>query len=132
MNKPCFEHCDLDRALPPPGFYASTISTARYRKSRGGNRMLVVVHALGDVPPPHDHVSDYFALEGVSPSGMATARRRLLRLYRACGIEPTAGAPIEPADLFGSRLLVEVEHDHYDGELRLKVVGYRTVDQPPF
>jgi hypothetical protein len=132
MNKPCFERTDFDGALPPPVFYSSTITNARYRSSRRGNRMLLVVHALDDVVAPHDRVSDYFTLEGVSPGGMATARRRLLRLYQACGIEPAPGEPIEPADLFGARLVVEIDHDLYNGELRLKVVGYRAAGQPPF
>jgi hypothetical protein len=57
--------------------YPSTIRTARYRLSRGGHRMLLVVHALEGVAPPHDQVADYFTLEGVSPRGVATARRRL-------------------------------------------------------
>lgn len=132
MNTLCFERSDFDSALPPPGFYPSTIATARYRSSRRGNRMLLVVHALSGAPPPYDRVADYFALEGVSPTGMATARRRLLRLYRACGLQPSAEQPIEPADLFGARLLVAIDHDPYNGELRLKVVGYRPADSPPF
>lgn len=132
MNNPCFERCDFDNALPVPGVYPSTICSARYRSSRRGNRMLLVVHSLSGAPPPYDHVADYFALEGVSPTGMATARRRLLHLYRACGLQPSAEEPIEPADLFGARLLVDIDHDHYNGELRLKVVGYRPADSPPF
>jgi hypothetical protein len=132
MNKPCFDHSDFDDALPPPGLYPSTITGARFRSSRHGNRMLLVVHALDGVPPPHDRVSDYFALEGVSPRGAATARRRILRLYQACTLTPAPGDPIEPADLFGARLMVEIEHDSYDGAPRLKAVGYRRLGHPPF
>jgi len=132
MNTPCFERSDFESALPAPGFYPSTIGSARYRCSRRGNRMLLVVHTLSGAAPPYDHVADYFTLEGVSPAGLATARRRLLRLYRACGLHPSTDQPIEPADLFGARLLVEIDHDHYNGERRLKVVGYRPADHPPF
>jgi hypothetical protein len=132
MNKPCFEVFDLHTPPPPPGFYRSTISGARYRTSRRGNRVLLVVHSLDGVLPSYRHVSDYFALEGVSPTGIATARQRLVRLYQACGIEPVVGQPIEPVDLFGGRLMVEIDHDCYGGEVRLKVVGYRTAGDAPF
>jgi hypothetical protein len=132
MHHPCFERADFDDALPAPGFYPSTISAARYRVSRRGNRMLLVVHGLDGVTPPYDRVADYFTLDGVSPGGVATARRRLLRLYQACGIAPEPGAPIAPADLFGAHLVVEIAHDLYNGERRLKAVGYRSADHPPF
>lgn len=131
-DHPCFERDDFDDALPAPGCYPSTIRTACYRRSRGGNRMLLVVHALDGVAPPHDQVADYFTLEGVSPRGVATARRRLRRLYQACGLSPAPGEPIEPADLCGACLVVEIADDLYNGERRLKVVGYRHADQPPF
>lgn len=131
-DHPCFERGDFDDALPAPGFYPSTIGTARYRVSRGGHRMLLVIHTLDGVAPPHDHIADYFTLEGVSARGLATARRRLRRLYQACGLAPAPGEPIEPADLFGARLVVEIADDLYNGERRLKVVGYRHADQPPF
>ena len=132
MDNPCFECSDFDDALPPPGLYSSTITNARYRSSRCGNRMLVVVHALHGVGPPNEHVADYFTLEGVSPRGLATARRRLLRLYRACGIEVAPGHQIDPADLFDAQVEIALDHESYDGELRLKVVGYRRLGRPPF
>jgi len=131
-DHPCFDHGDFDDALPAPGFYPSTIGTARYRLSRSGHRMLLVVHMLDGVTPPHDQVADYFTLEGVSARGLATARRRLRRLYQACGLAPAPGVPIAPADLFGAHLVVEIADDLYNGERRLKVVGYRHADQPPF
>ena len=133
MNEhPCFERTDFDDALPAPGFYPSTIRTARYRLSRSGHRMLLVVHALDGAVAPNDQVADYFTLEGVSARGLATARRRLRRLYQACGLAPAPGEPIEPADLFGARLVIEIAEDLYNGERRLKVVGYRSAEQPPF
>jgi hypothetical protein len=54
------------------------------------------------------------------------------RLYQACGLRPAPGEPIEPADLFNARLVVEIAADLYNGERRLKAVGYRHADQPPF
>jgi hypothetical protein len=128
MNKPCFERSDFADTVPPPGCYPSTISTARYRSSRNGNRMLVVVHALDGVGAPHDHVPDYFVIEGASARGVSTARRRLVRLYRACGLNPVAGEAIDPGVLCEARLVVRIEHEQYDGELRLKVVGYHAHD----
>jgi len=38
-DHPCFERGDFDDALPTPGFYPSTIGTARYRVSRSGHRL---------------------------------------------------------------------------------------------
>lgn len=120
-----FEAGDLRDDLPQPGFYPSVVSTARFRKSEAGNAMLHVVHALEGATPGNDHVSEYFILSGGSPRGRALSRRRLVELFRACGIEPREGDPIEPADLLGSRLDVRVDHELWQGRPRLRVAGHR-------
>jgi hypothetical protein len=120
-----FDAADLDNTLPPPGFYRSRITTARYRKSSSGNRMLQVVHALDGAPPGHDRVADYFVLEGTSAYALAMARRRIVDLYRACGLEPQKGDEIAAADLFDAVLEVKIEHDEWEGRPRLRVVAFR-------
>ncbi len=130
MDKPVFSALDLADTLPPPGSYSCTVASAGYRASQRGNRMLVVVYALDGVEPPHDRVADYFVLEGASERGCNTARRRLVRLYRCCAVEPVAGSPIDPAALREARLQVRIEHEPYDGELRLKVASYRPAHAP--
>lgn len=125
MSTAHFELADLSDELPAPGFYTSSIATARLRRSRGGNRMVHVVHALDGVSPGRDRVAEYFVLEGASPRGLALVRRRLVGLYRACGLDPREGDPIAPAELVDARLEVQVEHDEWQGERRLRIAGHR-------
>lgn len=125
MHPARFEAGDLRDELPTPGFYASEVINARFKKSEAGNAMLQVVHAIKGGTPGHDRVSEYFILAGGSPRGRALSRRRLVELYRACGLEPREGEPIEPADLLEARLEVRIEHELWQGRPRLRVAGHR-------
>lgn len=125
MSTAQFDHADVSDELPAPGFYPSTITTARLSKSQSGNRMVHVVHALEGVAPGRDRVAEYFVLEGASPRGLALAKRRLVGLYRAAGLDPREGDAIAPEELRGARLEVQVDHDEWQGERRLRVVGHR-------
>jgi hypothetical protein len=131
-----FEPDDIAGDLPPPGFYAATIVRAAFRDSAQGNRMIHVLFALelagDDAHRPDYPVPDYFVLDGATPRGVATARRRLVQLYRACGIQPRQGDPIHPDDLLDARLQVRVEHDQWQGQPRLRVVAYRSTDNVSF
>jgi hypothetical protein len=124
-NTILFGRADLADELPAPGWYTSTITSARFRDSQNGNRMLQVVHRLEGVNGSGDHVADYFVLEGTSERGVITARRRLVQLYRACGLEPREGEEIRPRDLCQARLSVKVEHDEWNTQRRLRAVAYR-------
>lgn len=126
-NQNYFQLQDFFDELPDPGYYPSSIKTARFRRSANGNRMLQVVHALDDVESAYQLVADYFVLEGetVSPSGIFLARRRLVQLYRACRIFPKEGDEIAPAQLLHARLQVRVEHEEWEGRSQLRVVDYR-------
>jgi hypothetical protein len=128
MNRICFEHDDLTDELPAPGWYAGAIKSARFRHSSKGNRMLQVVHQLEGVSAASAHVTDYFVLEGTSERGVITARRRLVNLYRACGLDPREGAEICPGDLCRARLGIRVEHDEWGSQRRLRSVAYRSAD----
>lgn len=125
MSTPRFEPADVSDELPTPGFYPSTITAARIRRSQSGNRMVHVVYAVEGVAPGHDRVAEYFVLEGASPRGLALSRRRLVELYRACGFDPREGDEIAPAELVGARLEVKVDHETFQGEVRLRVVAHR-------
>jgi hypothetical protein len=128
MNRICFEHDELADELPAPGWYAGSIKSARFRHSSKGNQMLLVVHQLENVSAANAHVADYFVLEGTSERGVITARRRLVNLYRACGLIPREGAQIRPGDLCQARLGIKVEHDEWDSQRRLRAVAYRSAD----
>lgn len=127
-----FLDSDLSNEVPMPGIYASTITTARMRSSRSGNAMVHVVHALEGLPPAYDRVSEYFVLEGASARGLAFSRRRLVELFRACGLTPRSSEDIAPARLQGARLRVKVEHEEWRDELHLRVVAHLPLAvQPP-
>lgn len=121
-----FEASDFASTLPEPGFYPATIEVARYRRSANGNDMIEIVFALEGDARGH-RTREYFVLVG-SSRGCAIARRRLLELFRACGLEPKAGDEVSPADLFGHRLEVRVAHDEWEGRPCLRPTGYRRLD----
>lgn len=110
---------------PPPGWYPGTIATACWRKSSVNNHMVYLVVALDSVGAPHDRISDYFVLEGVTPRGIACSRRRLVELFRACGLSPSAGDEIRPGDLLNRRIEVKIVHEIWKGSTRLQIVAYR-------
>jgi len=123
-----FDTSDLANDPPAAGFYPATITSARWRKSASGHRMFQIVYALTSVAPAYGCVAEYFVLEGATARGAATARRRLVEVYRACGLEPRPGDAITPDDLIGAPLLVKVEHDEWNGKPRLRVAGHRSAD----
>ena len=123
-----FEPSDITDELPAAGYYEGTIRGARWRRSERGTRMIQVVYALSGVTPACGCVAEYFVLEGASERGAAMARRRLVSVYRACGLEPQAGDAISLTPLVGRELLVRIEHDEYNGRPRLRVVGHRELE----
>lgn len=129
---------DLSDVPLAPGWYPAQITSARLRLSAGGNSMVHVVFALIDVPSAPSRLAEYFVLEGASSHGLATARRRLARLYRASGHDPKPGDEIVLDLLVGSQLEIEIDRDTWQGEPRLRVVGHRprllprSDDEPPF
>ena len=104
---------------------------ARFRRSEQGNQTLQVVHELEGLAPGRDRVAEYFVLEGSSPRGLALSRRRLVELYRSCGLSPRSGDAIDPADLLEQRLEVRVEHDAWQGRPRLRVTSHRALGSGP-
>ena len=124
---PCFHETDFNDLLPPEGLYASVIDRARFRTSSSGNLTLQVIYQLSDAPAGYDTVADYFVLAGSSERGLAVSRRRLIELYRACGIYPRHGDLIRPEDLRGLKLQIRLGHESYEGEMRLRVLGYRAM-----
>jgi hypothetical protein len=120
-----FEPSDVADELPAAGFYDATIRRAQWRESERGSRMVQVNYALVGVAAAYGCVAEYFVLEGASERGAAMARRRLVNVYRACGLEPEAGEALGLDRLVGRRLLVRLEHDEYNGRPRLRVSGHR-------
>jgi hypothetical protein len=122
-----FEPSDVADELPAAGYYEATIRRAQWRESERGSRMVQVNYALDDVNAAYGCIAEYFVLEGASERGAAMARRRLVDVYRACGLEPQAGEALGLSRLVGHRLLVRVEHDEYNGRPRLRVAGHRSL-----
>jgi hypothetical protein len=123
-----FAPSDLEDDLPQSGLYIASITSARFRKSSQGNRMLQVLFKLEDVPKRHERITDFFVMEGTSENGIATARRRLVQLCRACALNPQPGDEIPTAELVEAKLQVKVVHDQFQGEPRLRIVAYRRLD----
>jgi len=125
MSKLYFSAHDLRLDLPTPGWYPACIADGRFRRSASGNRMLQIAYDLGEVEARYARVCEYFVLQGGSDFGRVMTWRRLVALYRAAGREPAVGDEIGARDLVGCEVEVEVEHDRWQGEPRLKVVRQR-------
>jgi hypothetical protein len=121
----CFEDGDFDGLLPAEGFYPAVVERARFHTSQRGNTTLQVICEIAGVPASHDTVADYFVLSGSSERGRVVSRKRLLELYRACGLCPKTGDPIRPEVLTGFQIEIHLGHETYEGALRLRVLGYR-------
>lgn len=117
---------DSDVGGPPaPGWYTGSVTTVCWRQSSVNNRMVYLVLVLDGVSAPFDRISDYFVLEGATPRGIACSRRRVVELFRACGLAPRAGDEIRPDDLLKRRIEVKIVHEVWKGSTRLQVVAYR-------
>jgi hypothetical protein len=127
MSKLCFAAEDLRSDLPAPGWYPARIEGGRLRRSAAGNRMLELVYRVPELEGRCGRLCEYFVLEGGSAFGLTRTWRRLIGLYRAAGCAPAAGAEVGPRDLAGREVEVELGHDEWRGEPRLKVVGHRPV-----
>jgi len=124
MGNPCFQSEDIDQSLPAPGRYLAAVASARWRRSSVGNRMVHVVVIVDGVHPSFERVSDYLVVEGISPRGLSLARSRLVALYRACGLTPEVGEEIRLDGLQGALVEVKLEHERYQGQLKLRIAGY--------
>jgi hypothetical protein len=80
---------------------------------------------LDGVHPVFSVLADYFVLEGASTRGLSVARRRLLELYRACGLYPEEGDEVLPSHLVEMRVEVTVDHVQWQNQTRLRVLAYR-------
>ena len=126
MNARVFFHTeDLSQVLPAPGYYSATVTSARFRHSVRGNRMLHLALRLEGVPPAFQCIADYFVLDGASSQGLSVARRRLAQLYRACGFYPEEGDEVLPSHLIDTRLEVKVDHVEWENQTRLRILAYR-------
>lgn len=122
-----FGSADLAESVPAPGWYATRISSCRWRTSAAGNQMLQVVYAIEGVGALYARLAEYFVLDEGETSRLATAvsRRRLVALYHAAGLSPSPGDPISPNDLVDAELQIEIEPELWQGRTRLRVVSHR-------
>lgn len=123
-----FDPDDFDAPQIAPGLHLATIESARYQRSRTGSDMIQVVYVLDGGARHPVRVTDYFVVGGGTPQGRAVGRRRLLELFRACGLAPKPGDEISPVEIFGQQVLVRVAHGEWQGAPRLRVTGYRRFD----
>lgn len=126
-----FEEADLGGRLPEPGYHRARVTSARYRESSGGNRMIQVVYALTEALGGPARIAEYFVLEGASPRGLTLARRQLVELFRAAGHAPLAGEEARLDALVGAEVELRLEHERYRDELRLRVAGHRAAEPQP-
>ena len=115
---------DFD-VMPPPGTYSCTVRSARLCRSTKGNRMLRVALSIDEYADRSSPVYDYFVLEGISDKGIHLARRRIVQLYQACGLQPKDGDVMRPSDLINAHLIVKLEPCHDEPYVKLRVVSYR-------
>jgi hypothetical protein len=120
-----FQPGDVANLLPEEGIHEAVIDNARFRTSERGNATVQVIYHLPHAPAGAQCVTEYFVVDGANPGALAVSRRRLVALYRACGLEPQPGDEIQISDLVNSRLEIRVGHETFLGTLRPRVLGYR-------
>ena len=120
-----FEEGDFESVPLPEGYHDGVVDRARFHTSRQGNSTLQVLFQIEGAEAGYDTVAEYFVLSGSSERARAVSRRRLIELHRACGLSPAKGDPLRPQLLLGARLQLRLGHETYDGEVRLRVLGYR-------
>jgi hypothetical protein len=125
MSRFRFDADDLRLALPVPGWYPAHIQHARFRRSSSNNRMLELVYAVAELDPAYTRLGEYFVLEGGSAFGLSRTRRRLVELYRACGIDPKPDDEISPSALIGKAVEVELGLEQWRGQPRVAVLSHR-------
>lgn len=122
-----FEPRDLDDMLLEEGIYEAHVENARFHTSESGNTTIRILYRLPKAPPGADCVIEYFVVDGANPTALAISRRRLVALYRACGIEPRRGEEIRPEALVDAVVQIRVGHQTFEGTRRPRVLGYRAV-----
>jgi hypothetical protein len=120
-----FDAHDLRLDVPTPGWYPARIQDTRFRRSPSGNRMLEVVYSVAELNPAYARLAEYFVLEGCSAFGLSRTRRRLVELFRACGLDPKPGEEISPLALRGKSIDLELGQDQWKGQPRLVVLTHR-------
>jgi hypothetical protein len=120
-----FETSDFIEALPEEGLHTGAVHSARPRTSERGNPTLQVVYQLDDVEPTCDRVTEYFVVAGANPQAVRIARRRLLAMCGACGLVLHENDELDLARLVGRRLQLRIGHETYQGQIRIRVLGYR-------
>ena len=120
-----FETSDFIEDLPEEGFHIAAVLYARPRTSERGNPTLQVVYQLDDVEPTCDRVTEFFVVAGANPQAVRIARRRLLAMCRACGLDLRESDTLDLTQLVGRPLQLRIGHETYEGKTRIRVLGYR-------
>lgn len=124
-----FNQDELFDEIAPAGTYLARITAAREATSRHGNPMVTVWLRLVDKRGAGRSVADYFVTAGVRPSALAVARRRLLALCRACGLDPQPDVELDLEQLLDRGVQVDV--DVTPGERGPRNVALRYRPAPP-
>ena len=124
---------DLVDRVPDPGWYRTSITGAWKRPTATGS---VAVKVKFEITEDGDfegaEVWDQFVVEAKDQSdgteeGEAVARRRLARLFRACGGQVKAETTYKVKDLEGRDLVVMVVPDRFEGQPRARIKAFRPV-----
>jgi hypothetical protein len=119
-----FTQEELFQGPIPNGTYPAQIRSAHEAQSRGGHPMIVVWLKLDGQKGAGRNITDYFVTDGVSAHALAVARRRLLSLFRACGLDPAPDVEADLHQLEERRVEVDVEVNAGEGPEN-RVLRYR-------
>lgn len=119
----------------PPGTYVARIVDAIEKKSRKSNPMVEVQIEIQHGDCTGEVLKDHFVTGGESRRAVQIGKRRLVRLFRICGVDVKPGRDANLSDLIGSHLAVEVIEDSYRNMPVPRVRFYRQIqpgDPDPF
>lgn len=113
-----FEGVESGSRAVADGTYAAAIDSAEEDESSEGNPMLKLTHKLKNGAKLFDNVSL-----------LPQALWRLKTLLECIGEEvPDGEYELDPADLIGKELMIEVTNEKWQGKDRPKVTGYGTIE----
>ena len=122
---------DLVDRVPDPGWYRMSITGAWKRPTDTGS---VAVKVKFEITEDGNfegvEVWDQFVVEAKTDSesadeGEAVARRRLARLFRACGGQVIAKTAYQIKDLEGRDILGKIVADRFQGQPRARIKAFR-------
>jgi hypothetical protein len=100
----------------PDGKYVATIEKVEEKTSQAGNQMLNVTFAIADGEYAGRKIFDNYVL---TPKSLW----RLKQLLSSLGVDASGAVDLDPTDLIGRAVIIDVNSEEYNGQTRNRIKG---------